>query len=834
MGKRYSCLASKDHSGEVDEDITAKTDGDRNSLSATKQEMRKPYSGVCSECKSKAHEKHVRSQTQQNQPREMSPSTQDKAKGVPENEKINSQKDIGSSPSSVPVATCNIQSHTTSTNNLHDVKSNHREEPSSRRNKLSDTKTDKSTNEKLFQTTESERVMDTYYQNVKEVSASKTSEANSKKEVAILQETNSLSEISHHNTTIEKLQKRLGLKECAYERLQRNTDKTIQELREKVKSAQKELSVLALQVADVTAEKKTSEGRGEHLQKELHAALKEKVMALEALKKEQKEFGNRRNEQTEYQKEVGQQRKDMTSQASNLKTEISEMSTNNKRLQTDIDRMQEDIRLKDNELRSLRNDKDKLEKDLVIIQNERTALSEQAITLKEETEGSMSKMEVFQQEMELLREELEQRDASLRSVRLERDTLLTKIKTLHQEHQAAQREMTTLVSNLREENSELTSKVEASFQEIENLKLKLSVQAELRQTTNKLARQLDKMHNDRDDIQKDVSKLLAKFDEDNCEVASTMDVLKTELLKLEDVLNVKRDLMISQWREEPIFDKQYLKILLHDVESYWPLKDMGVSEHALRHVNIMLIGPVGVGKSSFINSVDSVFRGHVTLSAATGNREKSLTAMYRQYPVIASDNKRYLRLQLCDCRGLEEGFKLTKDIDVILDGHMPNDYIFSSFSSLTTKMHGYNGDPDLRDKIHCVVYVLDAAKYSPNLGMSFVTTGVKEQITHIQENASQRGIPQLILLNKVDTVCASTRADTSAMYSSALIRDRCVHAANCLGLPPMTVLPMRNHDMDLSLDDDVSILALYNLRQMLKTADSYLRTNFMEELRADR
>lgn len=75
------------------------------------------------------------------------------------------------------------------------------------------------------------------------------------------------------------------------------------------------------------------------------------------------------------------------------------------------------------------------------------------------------------------------------------------------------------------------------------------------------------------------------------------------------------------------------------------------------------------------------------------------------------------------------------------NGHVSFIFLFqfSSFSSLTTKMHGYNGDPDLRDKIHCVVYVLDAAKYSPNLGMSFVTTGVKEQITHIQENASQRG-----------------------------------------------------------------------------------------------
>ncbi|OWF46414.1 Interferon-induced protein 44-like [Mizuhopecten yessoensis] len=292
--------------------------------------------------------------------------------------------------------------------------------------------------------------------------------------------------------------------------------------------------------------------------------------------------------------------------------------------------------------------------------------------------------------------------------------------------------------------------------------------------------------------------------------------------------------MAQQWRDEPKFDKQYLNTLLDDVESYWPLKEFGVPEEALQHVNILLIGPIGAGKSSFLNSVESVFRGHVSMSAAAGSRGKSVTSMYRQYPVTASDNRHYLHFQMCDCRGLEDGFSLNKDIEGILDGHAPNNYIFNSSSALTSKAHGYIRDPKLKDKIHCVVYVLDSEKYSAEVGMSFMTEGVKEQITDIMEKVDQRGIPQLILLNKIDNTCAATKENTSAVYRSDLIRQRCFHAANCLGLPPLTVLPMKNHYMELTTSDEVAILALYNLRQMLRSADAYLRVNYLDELRQER
>ena len=44
-------------------------------------------------------------------------------------------------------------------------------------------------------------------------------------------------------------------------------------------------------------------------------------------------------------------------------------------------------------------------------------------------------------------------------------------------------------------------------------------------------------------------------------------------------------------------------------------------------VNVLLVGQVGSGKSSFINTVNSVFKGHVTSRATAGSTEHSLTTM---------------------------------------------------------------------------------------------------------------------------------------------------------------------------------------------------------------
>lgn len=58
---------------------------------------------------------------------------------------------------------------------------------------------------------------------------------------------------------------------------------------------------------------------------------------------------------------------------------------------------------------------------------------------------------------------------------------------------------------------------------------------------------------------------------------------------------------------------------MDSIKSYKPMVP------TVSQVRILLIGPVGAGKSSFFNSINSVFRGHVTSQAIAGTSATSLT-----------------------------------------------------------------------------------------------------------------------------------------------------------------------------------------------------------------
>ena len=56
--------------------------------------------------------------------------------------------------------------------------------------------------------------------------------------------------------------------------------------------------------------------------------------------------------------------------------------------------------------------------------------------------------------------------------------------------------------------------------------------------------------------------------------------------------------------------------------------------------NILLIGQTGAGKSSFFNSINSIFRGKITYRAVTGRSEHSVTTMvYRMKKANQVRNK---------------------------------------------------------------------------------------------------------------------------------------------------------------------------------------------------
>lgn len=47
--------------------------------------------------------------------------------------------------------------------------------------------------------------------------------------------------------------------------------------------------------------------------------------------------------------------------------------------------------------------------------------------------------------------------------------------------------------------------------------------------------------------------------------------------------------------------------------------------NAVCQARVLLLGPVGAGKSSFFNSINSAFRGNMTSQAIAGTADKSVT-----------------------------------------------------------------------------------------------------------------------------------------------------------------------------------------------------------------
>ncbi|XP_062391013.1 interferon-induced protein 44-like [Sardina pilchardus] len=98
----------------------------------------------------------------------------------------------------------------------------------------------------------------------------------------------------------------------------------------------------------------------------------------------------------------------------------------------------------------------------------------------------------------------------------------------------------------------------------------------------------------------------------------------------------------------------------------------------VKHLRILVHGPVGAGKSSFINSIDSIFQGRLTsgaiVDAATGH---SFTKTFQTHYIKDEIHHGFLTFAFCDIMGLElgqsEGVQ-TEDLSKVLKGHIKDGY----------------------------------------------------------------------------------------------------------------------------------------------------------------
>ncbi|XP_062047596.1 interferon-induced protein 44 [Lepus europaeus] len=252
--------------------------------------------------------------------------------------------------------------------------------------------------------------------------------------------------------------------------------------------------------------------------------------------------------------------------------------------------------------------------------------------------------------------------------------------------------------------------------------------------------------------------------------------------------------------------------LLLAMRNYKPYGDL------VNQVKILLLGPIGAGKSSFFNSVKSVFQGYVSHQALIGNDTTGTSKNYRVYSMKDRSNGDSLPLVLCDSMGLgedEEGLCM-EDILSIIKGHISDRYQFNSMNPITSSHVKYIEYPQLKDRIHCVAFVFDINSIE-HLSYEMVA-----KIKRIRREMIKCGMLHVVLLTHVDSMKLITRSDLMDIYSCVPVKLKIDAVHSNLGFPVSNILVVSNYSSEWELDAVKDILILSALRRMLWTADDFL------------
>ncbi|XP_047226333.1 interferon-induced protein 44-like [Girardinichthys multiradiatus] len=267
------------------------------------------------------------------------------------------------------------------------------------------------------------------------------------------------------------------------------------------------------------------------------------------------------------------------------------------------------------------------------------------------------------------------------------------------------------------------------------------------------------------------------------------------------------------WRELCWGEKQ---MNLQYVQEYKP------ENNDIRYLRVLLYGPVGAGKSSFINSVSNVVRGRMTIPALASatTSDKSFTKKYETHKLMKGrgSSKTFYPVVFNDIMGLEDGDSRgvhADDIKLALRGNVKEGHKFSPVSPLTQDDPGYNPTPSADDRVHVLVCVMSAN--APQIKSS-----VLEKMSKIRETASDLGIPQMAMMTHIDEACGETQKNLKNVYKSKHLRKKMKDFSAAVGIPMNCIFPVKNYSEEIDLNDDVDILILSALRKIIDFGDDFI------------
>ncbi|XP_055367021.1 interferon-induced protein 44-like [Betta splendens] len=240
------------------------------------------------------------------------------------------------------------------------------------------------------------------------------------------------------------------------------------------------------------------------------------------------------------------------------------------------------------------------------------------------------------------------------------------------------------------------------------------------------------------------------------------------------------------------------------------------NEQATR-LRILLSGPDDAGKSSFINSVDSVFQGRVTDRAPTDAISgSSYTQKYKTYKIYKEPQSFY-NFIFNDIMGFEsdKGVRV-EDVKLALKGHIKEGYEFNSDHHLNENDNSYNPAPTMDDRVHVLVYVV------PVGSVSLLSEDMVKKMREVRMAARDLGIPQLAILTKPDVACPEVNENINNLHKSKILKEQVDKFSVLLGFPLKNIFLVKNYNSEIITTNDMNTPILSTLRQMVMFGEDFL------------
>ncbi|WAQ98824.1 IFI44-like protein, partial [Mya arenaria] len=144
----------------------------------------------------------------------------------------------------------------------------------------------------------------------------------------------------------------------------------------------------------------------------------------------------------------------------------------------------------------------------------------------------------------------------------------------------------------------------------------------------------------------------------------SMEVTDLEVYSVADGERPTNQDIECPWRTQPQWNTEYVSQLFDELSA------IEISTKP----RLLLLGPIGAGKSSFVNTVASALAGRMAHFASCGTDRHAATSTYSPYR-LRSTTGSFLDFKLCDTPGLErsQGIDI-HELHFLLDGNVPENY----------------------------------------------------------------------------------------------------------------------------------------------------------------